>query len=33
MYSLNCIEDNAKSGVKFYGDIANTYNNTIEPHR
>jgi hypothetical protein len=33
MHSVDCIEGNAKAGVKFWGAIADTYNNTIEPHR
>jgi hypothetical protein len=31
--ALDCIEDNFKSGVKFWGAIADSYNNTIEAHR
>jgi hypothetical protein len=30
MYSVNCIEGNFKSEVKFYGAIANSYNSTTE---
>jgi hypothetical protein len=33
MHSVNCIKDNFKSGVKFWGVIADSYNNTTEPHR
>jgi hypothetical protein len=32
MYSVDCIEGNSKSGVKFWGVIADSYNNTIEAH-
>jgi hypothetical protein len=30
MHSIDCIEGNFKSGVKFYGAIADSYNNTTE---
>jgi hypothetical protein len=29
MHSVDCIEGNSKSGVKFWGVIADSYNNTI----
>jgi hypothetical protein len=32
MHSVNCIEGNSKSGVKLWGVIANSYNNTTEKH-
>jgi hypothetical protein len=30
MHSVDCIEDNSKSGVKFWGVIADSYNSTPE---
>jgi hypothetical protein len=33
MYFVDCIEDNFKSRVKFWGAIADSYNSTIEAHR
>jgi hypothetical protein len=33
MHSVDCIEGNSKSGVKFWGAIADSYNNTTEAHR
>jgi hypothetical protein len=33
MHSVDCIEDNSKSGVEFWGVIANSYNSTTDPHR
>jgi hypothetical protein len=33
MHSVDCIEDNAKPGAKFWGVIAESYNSTIDPHR
>jgi hypothetical protein len=33
MHSVDCIEDNSKSGVKFWGAIADSYNSTTEKHR
>jgi hypothetical protein len=32
MHSVDCIERNIKSGVKFWGVIANSYNSTTNPH-
>jgi hypothetical protein len=32
MHSVYCIEGNSKSGVKFWGVIADSYNNTTEVH-
>jgi hypothetical protein len=32
MHSVDCIEGNSKSGVKFWGAIADSYNNTTETH-
>ena len=32
MHSVDCIEGNSKSGVKFWGAIADSYNNTTEAH-
>jgi hypothetical protein len=32
MHSVDCIEGNSKSGVKSWGDIADSYNNTTEAH-
>jgi hypothetical protein len=32
MHSVDCIEGNAKSKVKFWGVIADSYNSTIEKH-
>jgi hypothetical protein len=31
-YSVDCIEGNSKSGVKFYGVIADSYNSTTEAY-
>jgi hypothetical protein len=33
MHSVDCIEGNSKSGVKFWGAIADSYNNTTEAYR
>jgi hypothetical protein len=33
MHSVNCIEGNFKSGVKFWGAIADSYNSTTEVYR
>jgi hypothetical protein len=33
MHSVYCIEGNSKSGVKFWGGIADSYNNITEAHR
>jgi hypothetical protein len=33
MYSVDCIEGNSKSEVKFWGVIADSYNSTTEVHR
>jgi hypothetical protein len=33
MHSVDCIDDNDKPGVKFWGAITDTYNSTTEPHR
>jgi hypothetical protein len=33
MHSIDCIEVNSKSGVKFWGAIADSYNNNTEVHR
>jgi hypothetical protein len=32
MHSVDCIEGNSKSGVKFWGAIADSYNNNTEAH-
>jgi hypothetical protein len=32
MHSVDCIEDNFKFGVKFYGVITDFYNSTTEAH-
>jgi hypothetical protein len=32
MHSVDCIEGNTKPGVKFWGAIADTYNNNIDLH-
>jgi hypothetical protein len=32
MHYVDCIENNLKSGVKFWGAIADSYNNTTEAH-
>jgi hypothetical protein len=32
MHFMDCIEGNAKPGVKFWGAIANTHNSTTETH-
>jgi hypothetical protein len=32
MHSVDCIEGNSKSGVKFWGVITDSYNNTTEAH-
>jgi hypothetical protein len=33
MHSVDCIEGNSKSGVKFWSAIADSYNSTTEVHR
>jgi hypothetical protein len=33
MHSVDCVEGNAKPGVKFWGAIADTYNSTTDAHR
>jgi hypothetical protein len=33
MHSIDCIEGNSKSGVKFWGAIIDSYNSTTEAHR
>jgi hypothetical protein len=33
MYSVDCIEGNDKPGAKFWGAIADSYNNTTNLHR
>jgi hypothetical protein len=33
MHSIDCIEGNSKYGVKFWGAIADSNNNTTEAHR
>jgi hypothetical protein len=33
MHYVDCIEVNSKSGVKFWGVIADSYNNNTNPHR
>jgi hypothetical protein len=33
MHSVDCIEGNSKSKVKFWGVIADSYNSTTEVHR
>jgi hypothetical protein len=33
MHSVYCIEVNSKSGVEFWGVIADSYNSTTEQHR
>jgi hypothetical protein len=33
MHSVDCIEGNVKPGLKFWGAIADTYNNTTDTHR
>jgi hypothetical protein len=33
MHSVDCIECNFKSGVKFWGVIVDSYNSTIEAYR
>jgi hypothetical protein len=33
MHSVYCIEGNSKSRVKFWGVVANFYNNNTEAHR
>jgi hypothetical protein len=33
MHSVDCIEGNFKSGAKFWGVIADSYNNTTDLHR
>jgi hypothetical protein len=33
MHSIDCIEGNFKSRMKFWGVIADSYNSTIEEHR
>jgi hypothetical protein len=33
MHSVDCIEDNSKSKVKFCGTITDSYNNNTEVHR
>jgi hypothetical protein len=32
MHSVNCIEGNSKSEVKFWGVIADSYNNTTDAY-
>jgi hypothetical protein len=32
MHSVDPIESNAKFGARFWGAIADTYNNTTDPH-
>jgi hypothetical protein len=32
MHSVNCIEDNSKSGIKFWGAITDSYNNNTKMH-
>jgi ABC-type transporter lipoprotein component MlaA len=33
MHSVDCIESNSKSGVKFWGATADSYNNITKTHR
>jgi hypothetical protein len=33
MHSIDCIEGNSKSGVKFWGAITDSYNSTTEEHK
>jgi hypothetical protein len=33
MHFVDCIEYNSKSGVKFWGVIADSYNSTTQTHR
>jgi hypothetical protein len=33
MHSVDCIEGNAKSGIKFLGAIVESYNNNTDLHR
>jgi hypothetical protein len=32
MHSIDCMKGNSKSGVKFWGVIADSYNNITEAH-